>query len=184
MDIILAIFIGTIFGFVLQRIGAADPDKIIGMLRLTDLHLMKTIFAGIGVSSALLFIGLITGIIDGGHLSIKSMYTGVIVGGMLLGLGWAISGFCPGTGLVALGTGRIDALIFTLGGLAGAGLYMIMYGSLKGTWLMQKLFGGKATLVVTSKSTPLLDMNWGPWLAVGIGVTMILIAKLLPDKIR
>ena len=59
---------------------------------------------------------------------------------------------------------------------------MIMYGSLKGTWLMQKLFGGKATLIVTSKSTPLLDMSWGPWLAVGIGITMIVIAKLLPGQ--
>ena len=184
MDIVLAIFIGTVFGFVLQRIGAADPDKIIGMLRLTDLHLMKTIFAGIGISSALLFIGLMTGIIDGGHLSIKSMYTGVILGGMLLGFGWAISGFCPGTGVVALGSGRIDALFFILGGLAGAGLYMVMYASLKGTWLMQKLFGGKATLVVTAKSTPLLDMSWSPWLAVGIAITMIVIAKILPDRIR
>jgi len=184
MDIILAIAIGTLFGFVLQRVGAADPDKIVGMLRLTDLHLMKAIFAGIGISSALLFIGLTAGVIDGGHLSIKSMYTGVIVGGMLLGLGWAIAGYCPGTGVVAAGSGRIDALFFILGGLVGAGLYTIMYGSLKGTWLMQKLFGGKATLVVTGKSTALLDMGWSPYLAIAIGIGMLVIAKILPDKLR
>ena len=184
MDIFLAIIIGTVFGFVLQRIGAADPDKIIGMLRLTDLHLMKTIFAGIGISSALLFLGMMIGVIDPGHLSIKTMYTGVIFGGMLLGLGWAISGFCPGTGVVALGSGRLDALFFVLGGLGGAAMYMIMYGSLKGTFLMQKLFGGKATLVMTAKSTPILDMSWSPWLAVGIGVAMLAVAKILPERIR
>ena len=184
MDIILAVVIGTLFGFVLQRIGAADPDKIIGMLRLTDLHLMRTIFAGIGISSALLFIGMTAGVIDPGHLSVKSMYTGVIIGGMLLGLGWALSGFCPGTGVVALGTGRIDALFFILGGLGGAAVYMMMYGSLKSTFLMEKLFGGKSTLVLTGKSTPLLEMSWSPWIAVGIGIMMLIIAKLLPERIR
>lgn len=184
MDILLAVLIGTLFGFVLQRIGAGDPDKIIGMLRLTDLHLMRTIFAGIGISSALLFIGMTAGVIDPGHLSVKSMYTGVIFGGMLLGLGWALSGFCPGTGVVALGAGRLDALFFVLGGLGGAAVYMMVYGSLKSTFLMQKLFGGKATLVVTGKSIPLLDMSWSPWIAVGIGLVMLIVAKLLPEKIR
>jgi uncharacterized membrane protein YedE/YeeE len=125
-----------------------------------------------------------TGVIEAGHLSIKSMYTGVLFGGMILGFGWAISGFCPGTGVVALGSGRVDAFFFVLGGLAGAALYMVMYGSLKTTFLMQELFGGKATLVVTAKSTPLLDMSWSPWLAVGIGVTMLVIAKILPGRIR
>jgi len=180
-DILLAVFLGALFGFVLQRIGAADPDKIINMLCLKDLHLMKTILAGIGVSSILLFAGMAIGLLDSGHLSVKSMYWGVVIGGILLGIGWGMSGFCPGTGVVAAGSGRVDALVFLLGGLVGAGLYTLMYGALKSTFLMKSLFGGKTTLVQTGEYQALLTSVPGWAVAIIIGVALIGIAVILPD---
>ena len=72
--IILAIVIGAAFGFVLDRIGATNPGYIISMLRLGNLHLMKTILLAIGVSSLLMFTGLMVGLIDPGHLDIKTAY--------------------------------------------------------------------------------------------------------------
>jgi len=184
MDIVLAIIVGTLFGFVLQRSGAADPGKIVGMLTLTDLHLMKAIFSGIGISSSLLFAGLMVGVIEPGHLSIKTMYWGVIIGGLLLGFGWALGGFCPGTGVTAAGSGRIDALFFILGGLFGAGIFTAMYGNLESTWLLEKLFGGKSTLVITGKSSALIESSWSEIVAILVGVGMIAIAKFLPEKVR
>src|SRR5665811_2618197 len=81
MEITLAILIGAAFGFVLDRIGATNPNYIIRMLNLSDLHLMKTIFAAIGVASILLFAGLLLGLVDPGHLSVKAAYLGVFIGG-------------------------------------------------------------------------------------------------------
>ena len=100
MEIILAILLGTLFGFVLHRVGASNPENIINMLRLKDLHLMKAILLAIGVASSILFVGLATGFINPSHISIKASYWGVLVGGMILGTGWAIAGYCPGTGVV------------------------------------------------------------------------------------
>lgn len=184
MEIILAVFLGTAFGFVLQRIGAADPDKIIGMLRLTDTHLIKTILTGIGVSSSILFLGMTAGIIDTAHLSVKSMYAGVPIGGVLLGIGWAISGFCPGTGLVAAGSGRKDALFFILGGLVGAGLFMFTYGSLAETAIFNSLLGGRVTLAQTGKYEALVSGLNGTLLAVMISAGFIVLSIKLPRSIR
>ena len=109
---------------------------------------MKTILMGIGVASILMFGGLLLGIVDPGHLSVKAAYGSVFIGGLLLGLGFAVAGYCPGTGLTAMATGRIDALMFLIGGLVGAGVYMLTYGSITGTPLLDNIAGGEATLVV------------------------------------
>ncbi len=184
MNIILAIILGIFFGFALQRVGANNPQNIINMLRLKDLHLMKAIFFAIGISSTLLFLLMAFGIIDSGHLSVKNSYFGVIVGGALLGLGFGIAGYCPGTSLTALADGRKDALFFVGGGLLGALLYTLVYGGIKGSWLFDAIAGGKVMLATGSeKFEPLLPMMPGTLLAVAIGIVFMLIAWKLPGKI-
>lgn len=183
MTIVLAIILGVFFGFALQRVGATNPQNIINMLRLTDLHLMKAIFFAIGISSSLLFVLMTLGVIDAGHLSVKSSYIGVIVGGGLLGLGFAVAGYCPGTSLTALADGRKDALFFVGGGLLGALIYTLVYGSISGSWLFDKISGGKVMLATGSdKFQALLPMIPGTLLAAVIGVVFMLIAWKLPDK--
>ena len=181
--ILLAILIGGAFGVALDRVGATNPGVIIGMLNLTRLHLMRSILLAIGVGSILLFGGLLTGFVDVGHMSVKSAYSGVFIGGLLLGAGFAVAGYCPGTGLTALATGRFDALFYVLGGLLGAGAYMLTYADVKATGVLDKILGGEATLgQIAGTDYPALLSLPGEWLGLAMGVVFVLIAILLPER--
>jgi uncharacterized membrane protein YedE/YeeE len=182
MTIFLAIVLGMLFGFVLQKVGAANPQKIINMLRLRDLHLMKAILLGLGISSLGLFVLLAFGAVGGGNLDVKDSYVGVIVGGGILGLGWAISGYCPGTGLVAAGAGRKDAWSFILGGMLGAFIFTLMYAPLKDTFLFAKL-GGKMSLANTGNADfPALFSSLPALVVAGvIAMAFGVIAWMLPE---
>lgn len=181
-SIILALVIGAAFGAVLDRVGATSPNYIGKMLNLTNLHLAKTILLAIGVGSVLMFGGQMAGLVDVGHMDVKSAYIGVFLGGILLGVGWAASGYCPGTGLAAAASGRRDAIIYILGGLVGAGAYMLTYPF----WKDAGILSGKAlTLgaVPGAKYEALMPVVSGDIAGVLVGMVFIVAAFLLPDQI-
>ena len=182
--LLIAIVVGVAFGAVLDRIGAANPTLIGRMLNLTNLHLMKTILLAIGAASVLMFAGQMTGLVDVGHMSVKAAYLGVMIGGVLLGAGWAAAGFCPGTGVVAAATGRKDALFFLAGGLVGAAAYMVTYPAWKASGLLDNIAGGKVTLgTVPGAGYDGLTALPGDILGIVLGLAFIAIAFALPERI-
>ncbi|MDK3016259.1 DUF6691 family protein [Pseudodonghicola flavimaris] len=182
--IVLAIVIGFAFGFVLDRVGASNPSVIGRMLNLTNLNLAKSILLAIGVGSVLMFAGQMLGLVDVGHMSVKAAYVGVFLGGLLLGAGWALAGFCPGTAVVALGAGRRDAVFYVAGGLLGAAAYMVTYPAWKASGLLDDIAGGKVTLgtVPGSKFDGLTGLP-GDILGIVLGLGFIALAFALPERI-
>lgn len=183
--LILAIVIGAAFGAVLDRIGATNPNWIGKMLNLTNLNLMKTILLAIGTGSVLMFAGQMLGLVDVGHMDVKAAYIGVFIGGLLLGAGWAASGFCPGTGVCAAASGRKDAMFFVAGGLLGAAAYMATYPMWKASGLLDDIAGGKVTLgtVPGSKFEGIWAVS-GDVLGLVLGLAFIVIAFALPERLN
>lgn len=183
--ILLAIILGAAFGFALNRVGATNPQNIINMLRLTDLHLAKVILFAIGFASFLLFLGIAVGFINPDHLSVKASHLGVVLGGLVLGVGFAVAGYCPGTGLAAAATGRIDAIVFVIGGLIGAFAYTLGYEAIAAAGLLDNWFGGKVTFAVSGNGKFPALLGYVPGIVVAgvLAVALMSIAALLPPSI-
>ncbi len=185
-QILLALVIGGAFGAVLDRIGASNPNVIWDMLTFRMLGLMKTILLGIGVAAILIFTGQMVGLVDVGHMSIKTAYWGVLFGGLMLGFGWALSGFCPGTGICAAAAGRKDAVFYILGGLAGAGAYILSHDWFQAAGLLDPILGGKSTIgTIAGRDFPALLPNVpGDIAGVLLGLAFVAIAFALPQHPR
>jgi len=109
---------GLVFGFALSRIGFGDFGEVHKMFVFDDLRLFLTFMGGVAATGLgfLAFTRM-------SQLPRRSLHPGSVVGGVLFGAGWAISGACPAIGLVQLGQGYVTALV-TLGGmLIGIAIY-------------------------------------------------------------
>lgn len=182
MQILLAIILGGLFGFALYFAGASNPKKIIQMLRLQDLSLMKIIVFAIGFASALLFLANLFGAFDIGHLSVKGVNLGVIIGGLIFGIGFGSVGSCPGTCVAATsGDGLKKALATIIGGLVGAFTFSLSYGWFKDLGLFSSMDLGKLTLFNISDKYPAL-FNMGFVGLLITGVLFMAVAIMLPNK--
>ena len=183
MKLILAILLGGFFGFALTYVGATSYKNILKMLRLEDLSLAKIILFSIGFSSVLLSITGILGIFNISHLSIKTMYLGVIIGGLLFGIGFGSAGTCPGTCVGALGSnGLKKAFVAVIGGLLGAFSFSLSYGYLKNLGLFNALNMGKLTLFNISDKYPSV-FNIGFTGLLITGIIFMTAGYLLPKHI-
>ncbi|MFC1675640.1 DUF6691 family protein [Planctomycetota bacterium] len=121
----IGFIIGALFGAGLFLGGLADPDKIIGTLRLKDFHALRTIavFVLVGMLGTW-----ILGLCGQAHYSVKpAAMISVAIGGAILGVGFGLTGYCPGTGLACAASGRIDALVTVAGMFMGALVFILIY---------------------------------------------------------
>lgn len=128
LDLLIAFLIGTGFGFALEQAGFSSSRKLAGMFYGYDTTVLKVFFTAAIValvgSQFLSYLGLL----DLNLVFVNEYYVAAaIIGGVIMGAGFIMGGFCPGTGLSALSIGKIDAMVFVAGGLTGAFLFAETY---------------------------------------------------------
>ena len=129
--IISALIFGLAFGFLLQKGGVGKYHILIGQLLLQDWTVVKIMMTAVVVG--------MVGIFTLHHfakvnLHIKPTKLGPnIIGGLVFGAGFALIGYCPGTGAAALGQGSWDALFGMAGLVVGSWFYAEVSGTLKKT---------------------------------------------------
>jgi len=123
-DNLFAVIIGMGFGFALESSGFSSSHKIIGTFFGYDFVVVKVFFtAAIVASIGLLYFSYL-GLVDFSTLYIQPTFlASAIVGGIIMGVGFAMGGFCPGTSLCAAAVGRIDGLVFFGGMFIGVFMF-------------------------------------------------------------
>jgi rhodanese-related sulfurtransferase len=116
--------IGFAFGYALEISGFGNSKKLAAQFYFKDLTVLKVMFTAIVVAMVLLFGAVGLGILDFGQVWVNPAYLASgIVGGLIMGVGFIIGGFCPGTSVAATATGKIDGMFYLLGGFFGAFLF-------------------------------------------------------------
>jgi uncharacterized protein len=136
------VLLGTIFGFVLSRSGAADYDYIQGMFLFERFQLYGIIGSAVALTAPGIWLIKRRGRTLLGSpvaIELKALHRGNVLGGLLFGVGWSIAGMCPGPILVNIGEGKVYALGAFAGALAGAGLFGALYPVLQAPLRMPAL---------------------------------------------
>lgn len=119
--LLLGIAFGIVFGFLLQKGGVAKYHVLIGQLLLADFTVLKIMMSAVVVGALGIHFMHRAGLVQ---LHIKpTRYASNVIGGLVFGVGFALSAYCPGTGAAALGQGNFDAIPMMLGMLAGSFLF-------------------------------------------------------------
>ncbi len=120
---------GILFGFVLENAGFGSPLKLTAQFKLTDWSVFKVMFTAIVVAAFGLWLLRVGGFLKPDAVAVpQALVMASAVGGMLVGAGFAVGGYCPGTSLAGLASGRIDALVFMVGLLIGTTAFVGLYG--------------------------------------------------------
>ena len=131
---LLYLALGTVFGFILSRSGAADYDFIQAMFLLESFQLYGIMGTAVALTAAGLWVLKRRGRTASGQslqIELKPLNRGTIAGIVLFGIGWSLAGMCPGPIFVTIGEGKIYALAALAGAVTGAAAFGISYERLQ-----------------------------------------------------
>ncbi len=179
LNFVVALFVGIAFGFVLEQAGFSTSKKLVGLFYGYDFTVLRVFFTA-GVTA---MIGVIAlnhfGLIDINLVYVNPTFIwSAIVGGIIMGLGFVIGGYCPGTSVCAAAIGKIDAMIFVAGSFLGVFVFAEGYPLFEGLY--------KATNLGSPKMFETLGMSQSlfAFLLIVVAVGAFWITTLIEKKVN
>ncbi|MGD2071088.1 MAG: YeeE/YedE thiosulfate transporter family protein, partial [Gemmatimonadota bacterium] len=126
LRLLTAIGLGFLFGFSLERAGFGNARKLAAQFYLRDMTVFKVMFTAILVAMVGLYALTGLGLVDTSMLWINPTFMWAqVVGGFVLGVGFILSGLCPGTSVVSAASGRWDAVATFAGIFVGVAVFVV-----------------------------------------------------------
>jgi hypothetical protein len=162
-ELAIALGLGLFFGFFLERAGFGNSRKLAAQFYLYDMAVLKVMFTAIVTAMTGLWLLSAVGWLDLGEIYLVPTFVWPqFVGGLVLGAGFVIGGYCPGTSVAGMATGRIDAMVYAVGMLAGLALYAEAYPAIE-AW---------------TKTTALGEITFPDYLGVPRGVLVAIVLAM------
>ncbi|MCL4252238.1 MAG: YeeE/YedE family protein, partial [Anaerolineae bacterium] len=167
---IVYLLIGLGFGVTLEMAGFGISTRLAAQFYFRDQTVLKVMFTAIVVAMVLIFGATTLGLLDFNQIWVNPTYlVPGIIGGLVMGVGFIIGGFCPGTALVGAGTLKLDAIFFVLGTFFGVFLFGESVGLFEDFWnstymgrfTLPQLFGVDVGIVVVGVVIMALVMFFG-----------------------
>jgi len=178
-DLVIALLIGMAFGYVLESAGFSSSRKLAGVFYGYDFTVLRVFFtAAITAMVGLLYFGYM-GWIDLSMIYVNPTFLiAAIVGGLVMGLGFILGGFCPGTSMCAVAIGKIDAMVFTGGMFVGIFIFSEAFP------LIQGIYEGHNLGAV--KVNEILGLSSGIFaiLLIIVALVAFVIARIIENKVK
>lgn len=124
VSLVIAFIIGIGFGFALERGGFGGARILAAQFYLSNMRVLKVMFTAIVTAMLGLYYLSLIGFVDLSLIYISETYIlPQVLGGLILGIGFVIGGYCPGTSVVSFATGKLDGLVYILGVMFGIFLF-------------------------------------------------------------
>ncbi len=181
-DLLLALFIGIAFGYVLESAGFSSSRRLAGVFYGYDFTVLRVFFTA-GVTAMVgVFILNYLGWIDISLVYVNPTFIWpAIVGGVVMGFGFIFGGYCPGTSVTAAVIGKIDAMVF----LVGIFLGIVAYGEFFPVVQEFSVSGNLGRLFVFDSLG--ISAGWFAFLMIAValiafGVTALIEERVNPDS--
>lgn len=178
-DLFFAFFIGVAFGYVLESAGFSSSRRLAGVFYGYDFTVLRVFFTA-GVTAMVgVFIMNYLGWIDMSLVWVNPTFLGpAIVGGVIMGFGFILGGYCPGTSVTAAVIGKIDAMVFLFGIFLG----ILLYGELFPLFESFTVSGNLGALYIFDSLG--ISPGWFAFLLIAIALIAFGVTAMIEERVN
>lgn len=178
-NFVIALLLGMAFGFILEASGFSSSRNIVGVFYGYNFVVLRVFFTAVIVAMVGLIYFDYFGWLDLSQIFILPTYLApMITGGVIMGLGFILGGFCPGTSFTAIAIGKMDGLVFTIG------LYLGIFAFSLGYPLFSDFYNSGDMGNVTLMDVTGISAQWFAFGFVVIALTAFWVTMLIEKRVR
>ncbi len=179
LNFFFALILGIGFGYVLEQAGFSSSRKLAGVFYGYDFVVLRVFFtAGITAMTGLMFFGYL-GWIDLSLVYVNPTFLySAIAGGVIMGFGFILGGYCPGTSFVGAVVGKVDAMVFIIGSLIGIFIFGHFYDA------FEPIYTGSFLGNIFIYDSLGLPKDWFALIMITVALLAFAITQKIEDRIN